>query len=61
MALVDSVDLTQKGARRRIAPPRRMGAGEVMEIDAQTRRNLELTESVGGRPLLASAHWQTAR
>ncbi|MDX1483876.1 MAG: DNA mismatch repair protein MutS [Alphaproteobacteria bacterium] len=47
-ALVDYVELTQKGDLPRIAPPRRLGDGETMEIDAQTRRNLELTESIGG-------------
>jgi len=47
-ALVDYVELTQKGSLPRIAPPRRMDVGETMEIDAQTRRNLELTEAIGG-------------
>jgi DNA mismatch repair protein MutS len=47
-ALVDYVELTQKGSLPRIAPPRRMADGETMEIDAQTRRNLELTEAIGG-------------
>ena len=49
-ALVDYVELTQKGALPRIAPPRAVAPGESMEIDAQTRRNLELTvASAGGR------------
>jgi DNA mismatch repair protein MutS len=47
-ALVDYVELTQKGSLPRIAPLRRMDDGESMEIDAQTRRNLELTEAIGG-------------
>ena len=47
-ALVDYVELTQKGSLPRIERPRRMDAGEAMEIDAQTRRNLELTEAIGG-------------
>ena len=47
-ALVDYVELTQKGSLPRIAPPRRMDDGETMEIDAQTRRNLELTAAIGG-------------
>ena len=47
-ALVDYVELTQKGSLPRIAPPRRLDAGAAMEIDAQTRRNLELAQGVGG-------------
>ncbi len=47
-ALVDYVALTQKGNLPRIAPPRRMDDGAAMEIDAQTRRNLELTDSISG-------------
>src|SRR3546814_1607205 len=41
-ALVDYVALTQKGRMPRLLPPRRLAAGAVMEIDAATRRNLEL-------------------
>ncbi len=49
-ALVDYVELTQKGKLPRLAPLRRQRAGSVMEIDAATRRNLELTQSLtGGR------------
>jgi DNA mismatch repair protein MutS len=49
-ALVDYVALTQKGRLPRLLPPRRLAAGAVMEIDAATRRNLELTEALtGGR------------
>ncbi|NQU60115.1 MAG: DNA mismatch repair protein MutS [Rhodospirillales bacterium] len=47
-ALVDYVELTQKGRLPRFARPERISAGQVMEIDAATRRNLELTESLGG-------------
>jgi len=47
-ALVDYVALTQKGRLPRLLPPRRLAAGAVMEIDAATRRNLELTEALGG-------------
>ena len=46
--LLDYVELTQKGRLPRIAPPRRLGLGAVMEIDAATRRNLELTETLNG-------------
>lgn len=47
-ALVDYVELTQKGRLPRIAPPRQLASGAVMEIDAATRRNLELTETLTG-------------
>ena len=47
-ALVDYVELTQVGKLPRINPPRRFAPGEIMEIDAATRANLELTSSLGG-------------
>ena len=47
-ALVDYVELTQKGRLPRIARPRRLTRGAVMELDAATRRNLELTENLLG-------------
>jgi len=47
-ALVDYVELTQKGRLPRIAPPRQLAESAVMEIDAATRRNLELAESLAG-------------
>ena len=47
-ALIDYLELTQKGRLPHLAPPRRLARGEVMEIDAATRRNLELTESLSG-------------
>ncbi|MDP6803953.1 MAG: DNA mismatch repair protein MutS [Rhodospirillales bacterium] len=47
-ALIDYVDLTQKGRLPRIAAPKRLGPDSVMEIDAATRRNLELTETFAG-------------
>lgn len=47
-ALVDYVELTQKGRLPRIAPPRRVTAGAVMEIDSATRRNLELSQTLAG-------------
>ena len=46
--LVDYVELTQKGKLPRLSPPQRVGEGAVMEIDAATRRNLELTETMAG-------------
>jgi len=47
-ALVDYVTLTQKGRLPRLAPPARVGAGATMEIDAATRRNLELVRTLAG-------------
>jgi DNA mismatch repair protein MutS len=47
-ALVGYVELTQKGRVPRLSPPRRIGPGAVMEIDASTRRNLELTRTLTG-------------
>ncbi|MBC7953526.1 MAG: DNA mismatch repair protein MutS [Rhodospirillaceae bacterium] len=47
-ALVDYVELTQKGKLPRLSPPRRLAQGAVMEIDGATRRNLELAETLNG-------------
>jgi Mismatch repair ATPase (MutS family) len=47
-ALADYVELTQKGAAPLLRPPRREAAQAAMRIDAATRRNLELTESLSG-------------
>jgi DNA mismatch repair protein MutS len=47
-AVVDYLDLTQKGKRPRLAAIRRWSPGGVMEIDAATRRNLELTRTLSG-------------
>ncbi len=47
-ALVDYVELTQKGRLPRLAPPRRLAEGAAMAIDAATRRNLELTAALSG-------------
>jgi len=47
-ALVDYVALTQQGRLPSLPPPRQLKPGDRMEIDAATRRNLELTESLGG-------------
>jgi DNA mismatch repair protein MutS len=47
-ALVDYVELTQKGKLPRLSIPRRLGDGAVMEIDAATRRNLELAQTLSG-------------
>ena len=47
-ALVDYVELTQKGQLPNLQPPRRQEAGFAMGIDAATRRNLELSRSLSG-------------
>jgi DNA mismatch repair protein MutS len=47
-ALVDYVELTQKGRLPRLDPPRRLAIGMVMEIDPATRRNLELSRTLTG-------------
>ncbi|MCH7832375.1 MAG: DNA mismatch repair protein MutS [Proteobacteria bacterium] len=47
-ALVDYVEMTQKGRLPRLAQPKQIAEGQVMEIDAATRRNLELTQSLSG-------------
>jgi len=47
-ALVDYVELTQKGKLPRLHPPARVEQGAVMEIDAATRRNLEITQTMSG-------------
>jgi DNA mismatch repair protein MutS len=47
-ALVDYVSLTQQGRAVHLEPPRRVAPGSVMQIDAATRRNLELTATLAG-------------
>nr|WP_119680452.1 DNA mismatch repair protein MutS [Indioceanicola profundi] len=47
-ALVDYVELTQKGRLPRLDTPKRLAGGEVMEIDPATRRNLELARTLTG-------------
>ncbi len=47
-ALLDYLELTQKGSLPRLEPPRRIEPGRVMRIDPATRRNLELTRSLAG-------------
>lgn len=47
-ALVDYVELTQKGRLPRLNPPRQLAIGSVMEIDPATRRNLELSRTLTG-------------
>ncbi|WP_340148785.1 DNA mismatch repair protein MutS [uncultured Sneathiella sp.] len=47
-ALVDYVELTQKGKFPLIKPPVQVATNDVMSIDAATRRNLELTRTMSG-------------
>ncbi len=47
-ALVDYVALTQPGGAPYLAPPTRIAPGSVMQIDAATRRNLELVTTLAG-------------
>ena len=47
-ALVDYIELTQCSKLPQLGPPRRLAAGAVMEIDASTRRNLELASTLSG-------------
>ncbi|MCM0020508.1 MAG: DNA mismatch repair protein MutS [Tagaea sp.] len=47
-ALVDYVELTQKGRLPKLANPARVAASGAMEIDPATRRSLELTETQTG-------------
>ncbi|WP_438361542.1 DNA mismatch repair protein MutS [Palleronia pontilimi] len=47
-ALVDYLEITQKGNLPLLRPPRREEAGAAVQIDAATRANLELTRSLSG-------------
>ncbi len=47
-ALVEYLDLTQKGKLPLLRPPVREGRMSAMRIDAATRRSLELTHAMGG-------------
>jgi DNA mismatch repair protein MutS len=47
-AVVDYVGLTQQGRAPHLEPPRRVVPGSVMQIDAATRRNLELVTTLAG-------------
>ncbi|WP_255449670.1 DNA mismatch repair protein MutS [Shimia ponticola] len=48
-ALLGYVELTQKGKTPSLRPPIKETRGQAMEIDAATRRNLELTQSLSGK------------
>lgn len=47
-ALVDYLDLTQRGKLPLLRPPLRENASGAMQIDASTRRNLEITQALSG-------------
>jgi DNA mismatch repair protein MutS len=47
-ALVEYLDLTQKGRLPLLRPPQQEQISQSMQIDAATRRNLELTHSLSG-------------
>jgi len=47
-AIVDYLDLTQRGKLPLLRPPQREAAQGAMQIDAATRRNLEITSALAG-------------
>ncbi|MSO64334.1 MAG: DNA mismatch repair protein MutS [Alphaproteobacteria bacterium] len=47
-ALIDYVELTQRGKLPTLRPPRPIAVGGLLAIDAATRRNLELTQNLAG-------------
>ena len=47
-AIIDYLELTQKGRLPLLRPPVREDSGGTVQIDAATRRNLELTRSLSG-------------
>ncbi len=47
-AIVEYLEITQKGKLPLLRPPLREATGRLMQIDAATRRNLELTHSMNG-------------
>ena len=47
-ALVEYLEMTQVGRLPRLSPPRQVETRETMAIDPATRRNLELTRTLGG-------------
>jgi DNA mismatch repair protein MutS len=47
-AVVDYLDITQKGRLPLLLPPRREEVTRLLQIDGATRRNLELTQALSG-------------
>jgi DNA mismatch repair protein MutS len=59
-ALIAYLELTQKGKLPALSPLKRIASKTFMSIDAATRRNLELTETLGGErrgSLLSTIDW----
>ena len=48
-AIVDYLEITQKGKLPLLRPPQREHSGATLQIDAATRRNLELTHNLSGK------------
>ncbi|HAU29481.1 MAG TPA: DNA mismatch repair protein MutS [Rhodospirillaceae bacterium] len=47
-ALLDYIELTQKGQVPKLATPAHLASGAVLEIDPATRRNLEISRTLSG-------------
>ena len=47
-AIVDYLDVTQKGKLPLLQPPSQQSASQIMQIDSATRRNLEITQTLSG-------------
>ncbi len=47
-AILSYLEITQKGQLPRLRPPHKESTGRAMQIDAATRRNLELTQGLSG-------------
>src|SRR6056297_1512753 len=47
-AIVEYLEITQRGKLPLLRPPQREAQARVMQIDAATRRNLEITQALGG-------------
>jgi DNA mismatch repair protein MutS len=50
------VERTQLGVRPALLPPAKAGLGQVMQIDAATRSNLEMSRTLGGERVGSLAH-----
>src|SRR6056297_4047443 len=47
-AIVEYLEITERGKLPLLRPPQREAQARVMQIDAATRRNLEITQALGG-------------
>ena len=59
-ALIDYLEITQKGKLPLLQPPQQEAQDRVVQIDAATRRNLELTRSLFGGREARCWRWWTA-